>query len=217
MGPVRFTFLADEVLGWYDALHDLERKVVEVVAKVEFFGLVIVILVIVNIDALQIGPCDLVQAGDRLCGNHIDFLEGLKGPTERWDKIPLQVVVVAPCLMILHRRSHVTAFVPSVDPGRHLHLPQMLQQLIIAVSHWHKLNVRAGFDDWWVRAEQHDLEALTLRYAQLVAENDDLRIDALTQLAHSLIRPEHDRAIHARLYNGLFHPIVHVYLALDAL
>ena len=153
MGPVRFAFLADEVLGWYDALHDLERKVVEVVAKVEFFGLVIVILVIVNIDALQIGPCDLVQAGDRLCGNHIDFLEGLKGPTERWDKIPLQVVVVTPCLMVLNRRGHVTALVPMVDPRRHLHLPQMLQQLVIAVSHRHKLDVRAGFDLRWVRAE----------------------------------------------------------------
>ena len=153
MGPVRFAFLADEMLGGYDALHDLERKVVKVVAKVEFFRLIIVILIVVDIDALQISPRDLVQASDWLSGNHIDFIEGLEGPAERWDEIPLQVVVVTPCLMVLNRRSHVTALVPMVDPRRHLHLPQMLQQLVIAVSHRHKLDVRAGFDLRRVRAE----------------------------------------------------------------
>ena len=153
MGPVSFIFLADEVLGRNDTLHDLERKVVKVVAKVEPFRLIIIILIIVDIDALQISPRDLMQASDRLSSNHIYFFEGLQGPAEWWDEIPLQVVVVTPCLMVLHRRSHVCAFVPAVNPGRHLNLLQMLQQLVIAVSNRHKLYVRAGFDLRWVRAE----------------------------------------------------------------
>ena len=56
MGPVRFAFLAYKVLGRDDALHNLERKVVEVVAQVESFRLVIVVLVVIDIHALQIGP-----------------------------------------------------------------------------------------------------------------------------------------------------------------
>ena len=81
MGPVSLTFLADEVLGRYDALHNLQGKVVKVVAKVEPLWLIVVVLIKVNIHALQIFPVDLMQAGDRLRLYHIDLIEGLEGPT----------------------------------------------------------------------------------------------------------------------------------------
>ena len=71
------------------------------------------------------------------------FSEGFFSPGERWHEVPLEVrrdgpVVLAANARPLRLNYHL---IPIVNPWAQLLCVHLLEQLIVRVAHWHKLDV----------------------------------------------------------------------------
>lgn len=91
VGPIGTAFLTDKVLRWKDALHYLERKLIEMVTKIEFLSKIRHILIEFYIDGLEVISSDLVQTRYLVCRRRIlcNFSKCFLGPAERRNEIPL--------------------------------------------------------------------------------------------------------------------------------